>query len=643
MPGMSSGVAPGNPVIVAAFRSALAHQALVVLAILVLLAIAWGLLRSVELRRAAATAGAIGGIGGPAHTSGRGGSKGRAADPEPIARRLLRIGFGLLWIFDGILQGQTSMPLGMTSKVIGPAAAASPTWVRHLAGFAVTIWSYHPIAVAAAVVWIQLGIGLFLLVAPRGRWSRAAGAVSLGWGLAVWVFGEAFGGLFAPGASWMFGAPGAAVLYCIAGTLILLDEASWEEGRLGRATLRILGAIFLLMAVLQAWPGRGFWHGESSPSGKPGALATMVRTMAATPQPRYLASWMSSFASFAGAHGFAVNLFVVLALVVLGLAFLSDRPTVVLWAVAGSVPVCLVDWVLVQDWGFFGGTGTDPNSMVPMLMLIVAGYIALTRTRAESEFLSPELELPASLEPDLGWRSGSESIEPSLTWTDRLRDRPVYVFRALCALGAVGVLVLGAAPMAAASLNGRADPIIYQAIDGLPERVDTVAPSFVLSNQSGTLTSLSSLRGKVVVLSFLDPVGTQASPALGEVLQQTSSLLSAVSRRVELVAVVTNPLYRSMVAMRTFDRIEGLDRTANWLYLTGPASRLSQVWKAYGISVHLGPPGSRVATSYLVFVIDAAGTERYRLDASPGAASRATRASFAGVLAAVVNRVVTVR
>ena len=30
-------------------------------------------------------------------------------------------------------------------------------------------------------------------------WSRAAGLASVGWGLVVWVFGESFGGIFAPG------------------------------------------------------------------------------------------------------------------------------------------------------------------------------------------------------------------------------------------------------------------------------------------------------------------------------------------------------------------------------------------------------------------------------------------------------------
>ena len=28
--------------------------------------------------------------------------------------------------------------------------------------------------------------------------------------------------------------------------------------------------------------------------------------------------------------------------------------------------LCLADWVLVEDLGFLGGVGTDPNTMVPI-------------------------------------------------------------------------------------------------------------------------------------------------------------------------------------------------------------------------------------------------------------------------------------
>ncbi len=199
MSGMGTGLNTNNPTIVSAFHRALLHQGLVVLAIVFLVALAWNLLRSAQLRAAAGK-------------SGSGREAPRFVYPEAPARRLLRVSFGLLWIFDGILQGQASMPLGMGPQVIQPAAAASPTWVQHLDNSMATIWSYHPIAAPAAAVWIQIGIGLWLLAAPRGNWSRLGGVASVGWGLIVWIFGEAFGQIFAPGLTWLFGAPGSGLV-----------------------------------------------------------------------------------------------------------------------------------------------------------------------------------------------------------------------------------------------------------------------------------------------------------------------------------------------------------------------------------------------------------------------------------------------
>jgi hypothetical protein len=53
--------------------------------------------------------------------------------------------------------------------------------------------------------------------------------------------------------------------------------------------------------------------------------------------------------------------------------------------------LCLADWVLIQDLGFLGGLGTDPNSMIPFVLLAAGGYLALTRsvTRAHGAVDAP--------------------------------------------------------------------------------------------------------------------------------------------------------------------------------------------------------------------------------------------------------------
>ncbi len=371
MPGMGSGLSDTNPTLVAAFRTALLHQGLLIALLLAVLALAWFGVR--EWMPGAASARSQGVLGW------------RAASAEPAARRLLRIGFGIIWIFDGLLQAQPAMAAGLPSQVMEPAAASSPVWVQHLVNWAGTSWSYHPIQAGAAAVWIQVGLGAWLVAAPSGWLSRLAGLASATWGLVVWVFAEAFGGIFAPGLTFLFGAPGAVLFYCAAGLLIALPEARWHSARLGRQILAGLGLFLAGMAVLQAWPGRGFWQGRLH--GQPGTLADMVRSMAGTPQPHFLSALVSGFATVDESHGFVVNLLAVLALAAIGTAFigsafLTGRPRLIRPALAVMLVLCLADWVLIEDFGFLGGLGTDPNSMIPVALIGVAGYLALVRVPA---------------------------------------------------------------------------------------------------------------------------------------------------------------------------------------------------------------------------------------------------------------------
>ena len=120
----------------------------------------------------------------------------------------------------------------------------------------------------ASAVWIQVGIGIWLIVAARGPLSRLAGLVSVGWGLVVWVFGESFGGIFAPGLTWLFGAPGAALIYAVAGALIALPERAWRSPAAGTADRRPARA-----RSCSAWrccrPGRGGGSGRESRTASP--------------------------------------------------------------------------------------------------------------------------------------------------------------------------------------------------------------------------------------------------------------------------------------------------------------------------------------------------------------------------------------
>ena len=609
MSGMGSALSNNNPTIVAAFHRDLLHQSLVVLLILAVVAVAWNVLRGVQLRRARSA-------GGPSVPVAA------VSFPEPAARQLLRISFGLLWIFDGILQGQASMPLGMGSQVIQPTALASPTWVQRIVNAGLTIWNYHPVGAAASVVWIQIGLGLWLLAAPRGYWSRLGGLATVGWGCLVWIFGESFGGIFAPGLTWLFGAPGAVVLYCVAGILIALPDETWRSRRLGQGILAATGLFFVGMAVLQAWPGRGFWQGRVGHDPAGGTLAAMIRQMSQTSQPHLLSSVVAAFGRFDAAHGWAVNLVAVVLLGAIGAAFLTGRPRVVRLGMIAGVVLALADWVLVEDLGFLGGVGTDPNSMIPMALVFIAGYLALIR--APSPAPVPVADASAA--------------SAGLTWRQRWVADPAYALRSVGALAAVAITLVGVAPMAAAAASPNADPIINQAVNGAGTVTDTPAPAFDLVDQQGRAVSLQSLRGKAIALTFLDPVCTSDCPVIAQEFRMTDGLLGADARRVALVAIDANPRYIETSYLDAFDQQEGLGRVTNWLYLTAPLPALEAVWRAFGEEVAYEPGGAMVDHSEFAYVIDPAGHTREILNTDPGPATNATQSSFTVTLAAALKR-----
>jgi cytochrome oxidase Cu insertion factor (SCO1/SenC/PrrC family) len=607
---MSTYLQTKNPVVVSAFHTALLHQLLVIVVVVVGLSLAWNVVRTRRYQRSTA-AGAV--------------AVDRtvvAVAAEPVARRVLRIGFGLFWVVDGLLQLQSAMPLGLPTSALEPSASSSPGWVQHVVHVGVVIWTDHPVQAAASAVWIQLGIGALLLLAPRGRWSRCAGLVATGWGLIVWVFGEAFGGLFGQGSSWLFGTPGAVVFYCVAGVLVALPESAWSSPKLGRFIVRGTGLFFIGMAVLQAWPGRGFWRGAGRGTAA-GTLTTMVRQMALTRQPGVVASTVRAFGRFDASHGWGVNLTVVVLLATIGVAFLTARPRLVRPALVVAVVFCLADWILVQDFGFFGGVGTDPNSMLPLVLVFVSGYLAIVRAGAP---VTVRTAAAAPVVP-VGGRP----------WWDRVA--PGYLTRVLATMAAFAVVLVGAVPMASASVNPNADPILAVAVDGTPNTVDLPTPAFHLVDQEGRPVSLSGLRGRAVALTFLDPVCTSDCPLIAQEFRVANSLLGAESRRVVFVAVVANEIYRSTAFTNAFDRQEGLEHMRNWLFLTGSQSELEHVWEHYGIAADVLPAGAMVAHSDLAYLIDARGRTREVLSTEPGTGS-ASNSSFSVYLAAALQRVV---
>ena len=224
-------------------------------------------------------------------------------------------------------------------------------------------------------------------------------------------------------------------------------------------------------------------------------------------------------------------------------------------------------------------------------------------------------------------------------WRERFRPAALRQsvgtasIQSVAAVGALGLIILGAAPMAAAQASSTADPILAEAIAGLTAPLNFPAKGFQLSDQHGRSVSLASLRGKVVLLTFLDPVCTSDCPLIAQEFRAAGQLLGASARHVELVAVVANPVYHQIAYTQAFDRQEHLTQVPDWLYLTGSVPQLQQVWKNYGIAAQIVPAGSMISHPDIAYVIDQAGQVRAELNTDPGPGTTATKSSFAVLLA----------
>jgi hypothetical protein len=294
----------------------------------------------------------------------------------------LRVALGSLWVLDGALQAQPAMPRGFAAGILAPVALGQPGWLAGLLTREEALWRAHPVHLTVATVLIQVGIGVAILAGGSSRLGRLGLWASVGWGIVVWIGGEAMGGLLAPGASLLLGAPGGALAYVAAAGVLLAPPSVWERRRAGKWVEVGLGALFLLGALAQMLPAEGFWSGSG--------LGPTLTSLAATPQPTWISGPILGLAHLAQSQPFLVNTSLVVILGAMGTALLlggAGRLTTTL----GLVLLFLI-WWLGQDFGALGtGIATDPN-LAPLLAVLL---LAAHRNRALH--LAGPRPLPAAL------------------------------------------------------------------------------------------------------------------------------------------------------------------------------------------------------------------------------------------------------
>jgi protein SCO1/2 len=135
------------------------------------------------------------------------------------------------------------------------------------------------------------------------------------------------------------------------------------------------------------------------------------------------------------------------------------------------------------------------------------------------------------------------------------------------------------------------------------------APALTLTSQDGAALSLSDLRGKVVLVTFIYTSCTDTCPLLtGKMASLQEKLGTDFGSRVQFLSVTVDPERDTPDVLRAYgQRFQA--NPAGWAFLTGTPDQVSAVTGAYGIFVRKRPTGD-VDHSFLTSLVDQSGTLR---------------------------------
>ncbi|MCL4434466.1 MAG: hypothetical protein M1399_06830 [Actinobacteria bacterium] len=297
-------------------------------------------------------------------------------------RDRLQVALGMLWLLDGALQLQPYMYKRGSNGLLGAVAENTmgrPNTLTDFIAFVARLMVAHQVVGNTFVALLQLAIGAILVwSAVAGRWgaARVGLGISIVWSMAVWVVGEGAGGLIFPQASMLTGAPGAALLYCLAALYLWPakkdagnDDHVYEgpsDGRVAVADRGLLGHNGSLIAWVLVWCGSSLLELQYG-NFAPGSIPAQLRN-GALGEPGWLASIDAHAASLVQGAGTVVAGVLLVAGFAAGwmVLRLSTRRI----ALGTGIVLASVFWVIGQNFGgIFTGSGTDPNSGPALVLL----------------------------------------------------------------------------------------------------------------------------------------------------------------------------------------------------------------------------------------------------------------------------------
>ncbi len=301
--------------------------------------------------------------------------------------------FGILWIIDGVLQLRDAMPSQFVASIIRPAFALAPPLLGSISHVAETLWRLDPVKADIGTSYVQLTIGVGLLLLKQGQPWRIIVWLSIAWSLTIFALGNGFG-IFYTGANLATGAPSAILIYLFASIELLKLGNCYKLTASTKRIGRFLGTYFLLGTLLSALPTEGFWTSN--------AYYQMIVGMARTKQPLIITGLLNAGASLVKNNGPYVNVFLVVsgATVAMMLYLIPGRR-------ATGVAVASISalmWIFIQDFGVFSPTGTDFNAGLPIILMAISLSVG-----------SKEIDGNLALEPELKGFSSQKATKTSLT------------------------------------------------------------------------------------------------------------------------------------------------------------------------------------------------------------------------------------
>jgi len=137
------------------------------------------------------------------------------------------------------------------------------------------------------------------------------------------------------------------------------------------------------------------------------------------------------------------------------------------------------------------------------------------------------------------------------------------------------------------------------------------APGFTLTDQNGRTMSLSALRGKVVVLEFMDSHCVDICPIVSQEFVAAYHDLGPAAGKVVFAAINVNQYHASVADMAAYSREHGLTAIPSWHFFTGPLPALQAAWRAYEIEVRAPSPNADIIHTSAVYLIGPAGQEMF--------------------------------